>query len=207
MTSLTGKTIVDLLHAFSSSDPTPGGGSASALASALGSSLLMMVSALPKTRSRSDEERRLLDATAAALGPLRDALTELIDRDSESYDEVVRTYRLPKGTEAEQAARTAAIQKALAGATDVPLQVMKLSVEAMRHGVEVARRGHRAAASDVAVAFELLQAGLRGAALNVQVNLEGLSDRSTAEQVRGEVSHLEAEGIETAAESTALLKR
>lgn len=206
MTSLTGKTVIDLLHAFSSSDPTPGGGSASALASALGSSLLMMVSALPKTRSNSDEERRLLGATAAALAPVRDALTELIDRDSESYDEVVRAYRLPKGTDSDKAARTEAVQLALTGATVVPLDVMRRSVEALGHGVEVARSGHRAAASDIAVALELLDAGLRGAALNVAINLESLSDPSVVTAIGQEVSQLETAGFNAVADGTALLK-
>lgn len=205
MTKLTGKTLTDLLHAFSSSDPTPGGGSAAALASAVGSSLLMMVAALPRTRSNTDEERATIAAAASALGPLRDALTTLIDRDSESYDEVLRAYRLPKGTDEEKTARAAAIQGALKRATEVPLEVMRRSVDCLRQGVDVARAGHRAASSDVAVAFELLGAGLRGAALNVQINLEGLGDRSTADAVRAEVSRLESDARNAVGDGTALL--
>ena len=204
---LTAKTLIDLLRAFSSSDPTPGGGSASALASALGSSLLMMVAALPKTRSNTDEERIKIGEAGVTLAPLRDALTALIDKDSESYDEVVRAYRLPKSTDEEKAARGDAIQRALKGATDVPLEVMRRSVEALRQGVEVARNGHRAASSDVAVAFELLDAGLRGAALNVQINLEGLSDRPGADAVRREKSLLETDARNAVRDGTALLAR
>jgi formiminotetrahydrofolate cyclodeaminase len=83
-----------LLAAFSSSDPTPGGGSASALSAALGASLLMMVAALPKTRTGADTERRLLADAAAALGGIRARLTDAIDADAAAYDRVVAAYKL-----------------------------------------------------------------------------------------------------------------
>src|SRR5438034_339182 len=124
------KTVRELLAAFASSDPTPGGGSASALASAIGASLLMMVAALPKTRSGSDEDRTALAAAAKALVAVQQQLLEAIDTDSTAYDAVVAAYKLPKATEAEQAARKAAIQRALRGATDVPLGVMRQSAAA-----------------------------------------------------------------------------
>src|SRR5689334_21798901 len=137
----------DLLAAFSSSDPTPGGGSASALASAVGASLLMMVAALPKTRAGSDDDRAALAAASAALVGVRQQLTEEIEADSLAYDAVVAAYKLPKGNPEEQAARKAAIQRAMRSATDVPLGVMRLSVLALRQARSVAEHGHRAAAS------------------------------------------------------------
>src|SRR5215471_5489537 len=76
---LTDKSVRDLLTAFSSTDPTPGGGSAAALSSAIGASLLMMVAALPKTRSGSDEDRAALDAARGTLARLRTDLTAAID--------------------------------------------------------------------------------------------------------------------------------
>src|SRR6185503_9749384 len=103
----------DLLAAFSSPDPTPGGGSASALASAVGASLLMMVAGLPKTRTGSDDERSALAAAAAALTPIRQQLIDAIDADTLAYDHVVAAYKLPKATLAEQTARKASIQQAL----------------------------------------------------------------------------------------------
>src|SRR3954454_18063645 len=103
----------DLLAAFSSPDPTPGGGSASALAAAVGASLLMMVAGLPKTRTGAAEEREALTASAAGLARLREALMEAIDRDAAAYDEVVAAYKLAKASPEEQSARKTAIQRAL----------------------------------------------------------------------------------------------
>src|SRR5256885_8434738 len=109
---LTEKTVRDLLAAFSSSDPTPGGGSASALASAMGASLLIMVTGLPKTRNGSDEDRQALSAARTALEGLRQTLVNAIDAATKAYDEVVAAYKLPKATAREQAARKEARQRA-----------------------------------------------------------------------------------------------
>jgi len=99
---LTDKSVRDLLAAFASSDPTPGGGSASAIASAIGASLLVMVSGLPKTRTGSDEDRAALSAAASALTGVQQQLTEAVDLDTAAYDHVVAAYRMPKATPAEQ---------------------------------------------------------------------------------------------------------
>src|SRR5262249_1189725 len=141
----------DLLRAFSSSDPTPGGGSAAALASAVGASLLLMVAALPKTRSGSDEDRSALGDAAQALAGLRSELSDAIDAHTRAYDEVVASYKLPKGSDAEKAARTAIVQRALRGATDVPVGVMRASFRALEIAPAVARHGNPNAASDVGV--------------------------------------------------------
>src|SRR2546421_10191088 len=98
MSTLVDKPVRDLLAAFSSSGPTPGGGSASALASAVGASLLMMVASLPKTRSGSSEDRAALAAAAEALVELRQQLTEAIDADTIAHDQVHAGHRLPNGT-------------------------------------------------------------------------------------------------------------
>ena len=180
----------DLLAAFASSDPTPGGGSAAAMASAVGASLLMMVAGLPKTRSGTEGDRSALQQVATALSEVQRRLTEAIDEDTSAYEAVIAAYRRPKATEAEQAARKAAIQHALRGATDVPLGVMRLSATALRHAEAVAAHGHAAAASDVGVAVALLKAGLHGARLNVEINLEGLSDAAYREAAGAEVKKL-----------------
>ena len=187
---LTDQSVHDLLGAFSSSDPTPGGGSASALASAVGAALLMMVSGLPKTRSGAEEERRVLDRARAALAGIRDELVSAIDADTAAYDRVVAAYKLPKASPGDQQARKAAIQDALRGATDVPLQVMRASVAALRESDGVAAHGHSGAASDVGVAIALLHAGLHGARLNVDINLDGIRDEVYVARVREEAARL-----------------
>src|SRR5712692_8502014 len=151
--ALTDLPVRQLLHRFSSPDPTPGGGSASALASAVGTSLLMMVAGLLKTRSGSDDDRAALAAAAAALDGIRRQLTDAIDADTAAYDQVVGAYKLPKASAEEQAARKAAIQRALQAATDVPLGVMKQSARVLEEATVVAAHGNESAASDVGVAI------------------------------------------------------
>jgi methenyltetrahydrofolate cyclohydrolase len=192
--------VQDLLTAFSSSDPTPGGGSAAALASAVGASLLMMVAGLPKTRSGSDEDRAALTAAGSILAGLRERLTEAIDADTAAYDLVVAAYKMPKASVDEQRARKAAIQQALRRATEVPRGVVRLSAAALDQAIVVAGHGHRAAASDVGVAVALLRAGTRGARLNVEINIGGLSDKAYAGEVAEETARL-GEGAARAADS------
>jgi formiminotetrahydrofolate cyclodeaminase len=175
-----------LLDAFSSSDPTPGGGSASALAGAVGAALLAMVAGLPK-KGATDEDRAVLGPAREALLALRDELAALVDRDTAAYDHVVAAYRLPKGTDEEKTARAAAIQRALKHAIDTPLAVMRACESAARHGEAVARHGNPSASSDVQVGLELLRAGLRGARFNVEINLGSMKDEAYVAAVRREV--------------------
>ena len=204
--SLVQLSIDDLLRRFSSSDPTPGGGSASAVASAIGASLLMMVAALPKTRSGSDDDRAALARAASALPAIRERLAAAIDEDTAAYDGVVAAYKLPEGSDAEQAARKAAIQRALRAATEVPLRVVRLSADALAHAAAIAAHGHRAAASDIGVAVALLRAGAHGARLNVDINVGSLADAAYAEQVRGDTAAAAAAAAAGADDADRLLR-
>jgi formiminotetrahydrofolate cyclodeaminase len=195
---LTNTTVGEAIAAFSSPDPTPGGGSASALASALGTSLLIMVSGLAKTRTGADGERAALAAVAPSLVDIRDRLTQAIDDDTAAYDRVIAAYKRPKATPEEQQIRKDAIQTALRGATDVPLMVVRLSASALSAAETIAENGHAGAASDVGVAVALLRAGLHGARLNVEINLESVRDQAYAGATRSEVEQLARGASETA---------
>jgi len=187
---LASKTVQELLDAFSAPTPTPGGGSAAALAGAVSASLLAMVAAMPKTKNGTPEERATLDALHPTLMALRAELTDLIDRDAASYDAVVAAYRLPKATDAEKAARKTAVAAAMRLATDVPLETLRAAVALKSHGKVVAENGNPNASSDVGVALNLaLSAGL-GALLNVETNLSGISDEAYVAQVRQEIDKL-----------------
>jgi formiminotetrahydrofolate cyclodeaminase len=206
---LADQSVRDLLAAFGSPAPTPGGGSASALASAIGASLLLMVAGLPRTRSGSEEDRSVLESAAAELTGLRDQLTGAIDADAAAYDQVVAAYKLPKASSEEQLARKAAIQRALRAATDVPLSVMRLSSSALDRAATVAVHGHRAAASDVGVAVALLRAGIQGARLNIDINVGSVSDAAYVDATRAEADRLSeraahaADAADAASTSTA----
>jgi formiminotetrahydrofolate cyclodeaminase len=197
--------LVDLLDAFASNDPVPGGGSASAVAGALGASLLLMVAAMPKTRSGSPEETADLAAASAQLRPLRDRLTALADADSEAYAVVTSARKLPKGSPDETAIRQAAVQRALRQATEVPLDTMRDCRDALRHAVVVARNGNRHAASDIGVGIELLLAALKGAGMNVDINLGVLHDEEYVARVRSERQDLELTAADQAGRARGLL--
>jgi formiminotetrahydrofolate cyclodeaminase len=187
---LTRQALRDALASFASPAPAPGGGSASALASALGASLLLMVAGLPKTRDNSKEDRAALAGATSVLIGVQQQLTEAIDADSAAYEAVVAAYRQRAATEQQKTSRGRAVQRALRGATDVPLGVMRLSIDGLKQAQVVARHGLRAASSDVGVALALLQAGLEGARLNVRVNLGTLADAAYADAVRAESERL-----------------
>lgn len=191
--SLTSLTVREILAAFRSPEPVPGGGSASALTGALGASLLAMVGGLPKSAAAGDQDRaRLRDATVRATA-FADRLMLLTDEDSRAYAAVAAAYQLPKGTSGEQEARRAEIQRALRSATEAPLETMRACAAAVKSAIAVAEYGQRSASSDVLVALELLAAALRGARLNVEINLASLKDEAYAAAATDECRRLEAE--------------
>jgi formiminotetrahydrofolate cyclodeaminase len=191
MSQYSNLSLAQLLDAFSSNQPVPGGGSAAALAGAVGASLLIMVAGLPKTRHGTDEERSALTAAATRLRPLRDELASLIDRDSEAYTSVINAYRLPRSTGAEQAARRDAIDEAMRAATEAPLATIRACERAMREAEVIASSGAASASSDVAVGIELLKTSARGAGMNVDTNLAAVKDAEYVKRVSQELRDLE----------------
>lgn len=198
--------VADLLDALASNEPVPGGGSASALAGAVGVSLLIMVAGLPKTKTGAPEEAADLAEASARLRPIRDTLASLIDQDSDAYAAVVAAMRLPYVTEAEKQTRRDAIEAAMREATDVPMETMRACQQALRGGVIVAENGNRNAGSDTGVAIELLLAALRGAGMNVDVNLKSVSDAALVERVATERRQLEVDATADARRATSWLR-
>jgi formiminotetrahydrofolate cyclodeaminase len=193
--TLSTTSVTTLLEAFRSSDPTPGGGSASALAGAVGASLFAMVAALSKPRASAARDVEQLRAVGTRSTELAKRLEALIDRDSEAYELVMRAYRLPKGTDDEKAARSARIQEALKAAIDAPLDVMRTCAAGIAQAAVLVEHGNPNASSDVQVGLELLHAGLRGARLNVEINLGSVKDQAYAAAVTREIDRLSAEAL------------
>jgi formiminotetrahydrofolate cyclodeaminase len=188
----------ELLARFASSEPTPGGGSAAALSGALGAALVLMVAAMPKTRTGAAEERARLDTAQGWAKQALDRLQRLVDEDSAAYEAVLAAFRLPKADEAERARRSAAIAGALRGATEVPLQTAEACLVALQAAVEVSRHGNPNAISDTRTAGALALAGLLGALENVAVNLR--ADDPEGDVLRSKAEALGREGRQRAAE-------
>jgi formiminotetrahydrofolate cyclodeaminase len=190
--SLSGRTLDDVLDAFASNAPVPGGGSAAALAGAIGVALLIMVATLKRTRAGDKESHSLADA-AERLQPLRTELTALVDRDADAYASVVSALRLPKADDTQKAARRHALHSAMRSATEAPLETMRLCRRALGEALAVAERCVPSAASDVGVAIELLRAAVHGADMNVDTNLASMDDAAYVSGVSDEKQQLAKE--------------
>lgn len=182
---LADKPFRELLAAFAAPVPTPAGGAASALASAVGASLLLMAATLPKSRSGSAEEQRRLAQAAAILAPLHGDLMQGVDDDADAYRRLMSAAGATK-------------QDALKAAIEVPVEVLRRSAAALATAPDVAAHCHRAAASDVRVAIELLWAGLTGARSTARANLRRLRDERYVEGVEEEIARLSSEAAAAA---------
>jgi formiminotetrahydrofolate cyclodeaminase len=159
--------------------PTPGGGSVAAQSGALGASLGQMMCNITIGKKKFAEAEPRLKEIRDELERLGARLRELIAEDSESFEAVLRAYRLPKENED----RDAQIESAMRGAVDVPFETAERSFQVLKHLRELADIGNPNALSDVAVGALLAQAAVKGASYNVYVNLGSLSDREMADLV------------------------
>ncbi len=192
-TMLAKLTVEEFTERLAEGTPTPGGGSAAALAGTLSASLLKMVCdlTLGKEQYRAHEEAvRGIRRRAEAL---KKDLLALVDRDAQAYDGVIRARRLPKGTPAEQEARAAALARANMFATETPMAVAEACAVLMTLAIELAHKGNSNAVSDVGSAALLAYAGLRAGVMNVRVNLGGIGDEERAARARDRVRRLEVE--------------
>jgi formiminotetrahydrofolate cyclodeaminase len=183
-------TVSQLLAALASANPTPGGGTAAAIAGALGTSILVMVASLAKSKNNTGDEKAALASARAAIEPITARLLDLADADAASFDAVMAAYRLPKASDEEKMARTREIQAALRGATEIPLETLRACAKALEHARAVADYGNRSAESDTGVAIGLLKAAANGAAANVRINLEGLKDEAFRAATEAETARL-----------------
>jgi formiminotetrahydrofolate cyclodeaminase len=156
--------------------PTPGGGSASALGGALGAALVEMVCELTVGRPEYEDADPIARQIGAAAGELRVALLDAAQEDAAAYDAVAEARRLPRETDDQKSARKSAIAEASVAATEVPLRVIRLSLDVLDVAARMASIGNRNAVSDAGVAALFAAAAARGAALNVAINLPALPE-------------------------------
>lgn len=169
-------TLDEFVGRLSSADPTPGGGSASAIAASLGASLVAMVASLSEGRPKYALHERTHAMAKAAGAELADRLLRLADEDAAAYGAFSAALKLPRDTEAEQEARTRATQAAARAAAEVPLRCVEACAEVVAAAERLAGRSNVNASSDLHVAALLAEAAARGAAANVRVNLPSVGD-------------------------------
>lgn len=180
---------------LASDAPAPGGGSAAALSGSTGAALTAMVCALTAEKAQYAQHREELLAIRRRAEDLRLQFLDVMDRDTQAFLAVSGAFALPKATDREKAARSAAIQAGLVQCTRTPLEMMALAAEALRLAAALPGRFNESAASDLGVAALSLRTALEGAWLNVLINVGSLKDRALAQRLRAEGEALLAEGL------------
>lgn len=184
------KTVSEFLNELASAAPAPGGGSAAALAGAMGAALVSMVCNLTLGRKKYADVQDEMAAVVAQSEELRRELSDLLQADVEAYTAVSSAYKLPKETDADKTVRSAAIQEALKQATIVPLHVAEACVCVLDMCRPVAEKGNVNAVSDAGVAALLVEAALRSAALNVIINLKAIQDQTFCNEMGNRLTSL-----------------
>jgi formiminotetrahydrofolate cyclodeaminase len=179
--------IKDFLDELASASATPGGGSAAALTGAMGAALVSMVCNVTIGKRRFGDVEQELQGVRKESESLRHRLLDLAEADSEAFDQVMAAYRLPKETDDEHAAHKAVIQRALKQATQVPLETAIACAAVLELIDQVLPKVNPNALSDGGAAALLAEAGMRGAQLNVTINLADIRDADFAGEKQREL--------------------
>lgn len=188
---LVDSTVKEFLNKVAGSDPVPGGGSIAALNGAVASALAAMVANLTIGKKGYEPHEELMQHISGLASQQKDVFVEDIDRDSDAYDKVFACFKMPKATDEEKAARSAAIQEATKHAALVPMQVARNAFELMEIIMDVARLGNRNAVTDACVAMMSARSAVLGALLNVRINLGSLKDKEFVAKLSDEADELE----------------
>ena len=188
-------TLTSYLALLGSDAPAPGGGSASALLGAQGAALAAMVAALTIGKKKYPDDQALCEEVYEKATSLREALLSQVDRDTEAFALVSAAFRLPKESDEEKAARKKAIADATLVATKAPFETMMLCRDTLALTASLVGHSNQNAASDLGVSALNLIGGVKGAWLNVLINLGGLEDEALAKELKekGEKAVEEAE--------------
>ena len=164
------------LEKLSSDGPTPGGGSASALAGAVSASLVAMVAGLSSKKDKT-RQKGMEEIKREALS-IQKMLFRAIDEDSKSFDAVIKAFRLPKNSEKERLHRVKEIQKAYQKATFTPQLVCQQSLRLLEYSKSLILKGTPNAVSDAGVAAFLADAAMAGGLLNIGINLVSVTQKT-----------------------------
>ena len=178
-------TVTEFVNTVASDAPAPGGGSVAALAGSIGAALTAMVGNLTQGRKKYAQYADFAAQVEKKGNELKAQLLDVMDRDTEAFLLVSNAFAMPKGTDEEKAARSAAIQSGLKACTRTPMEMMELCAKAARLAADFAENGfNSSSASDLGVAFLSLSAAIRGAWLNVLINVSSIQDQVFADECR-----------------------
>ena len=190
MSKLTDLTSKDFLTALASSAPAPGGGGGAAMAGALAAALASMVCNLTIGKEKFAAQECEVKALLQEAEQVRQDLLALVEDDAAVFNSFMACYKLPKTTDAEKAARTAAIRKAAKQAAEVPLAIARASYKVLQLAHRLVIIGNPSVITDGACSALLARAALRCAEYNVRINLGLTKDEAYNEQVAAELNKL-----------------
>ena len=169
-------TVREFQAALASSSPTPGGGTAAAIALGQASALTIMVCDLTIGKEKWQEGWNVAEEALTSSVRIMTRAGELADEDSDAFDTVMASFKLPKDSDEDKDARRNAIRNATLLATEIPHETAKLALDLLRHLPDLASKGNANAVSDVGVAGLLASAACKGALFNVDINIGSLPE-------------------------------
>lgn len=173
-----------------SESPAPGGGSISAYMGALGAALGTMVANLSSHKAGWDDRWEEFSTRAEEGQALMQELLSLVDEDTAAFNRIMAVFAMPKTTDEEKAARSAALQEATLYATEVPLRTMQAAARVFPLVKAMAEEGNPNSVSDAGVGALAARSAVLGARLNVRINAAGLKDRTTADRLTAEADQI-----------------
>lgn len=164
------------LDKLCSDSPEPGGGSASALAGAIAASLSGMLAALTVNKKGYEDAWPEMEEILKKASHLKEDMLELLQRDTEVFDDAAKAFKMPKDSEEEKLRRSEAIEAGLVKASDVPLAIMEKSLDVARLAQRVLKKGNKMAITDGAISALFAEAAAIGGMINVRINFSWMKN-------------------------------
>lgn len=178
------------LDKLCSNSPEPGGGSASALTAATAASLSGMLAALTINKKGYEDVQGEMEEIFSSSKELKEELLDLLQKDTEAFDDAAKAFKMPKETEEEKRKRAQTIEDGLKKATEVPLSIMIKSREVSRLAKEVLKKGNKMAISDGAISALFAESAAIGAMINVKINFSWMKDKQYIEKTETQISEI-----------------
>ncbi|UCG03959.1 MAG: cyclodeaminase/cyclohydrolase family protein [Candidatus Heimdallarchaeota archaeon] len=180
-------TVTEFVEEVASDKPAPGGGSVSALGGALGAALAVLVGKTTVGKEKFAEVNSEMEGVVSRGTELHQKLNKMVDEDTNAFNDILKAYRMPKD---KPEVRSKAIQNATIGAAEVPLEVAKLSFEALDLILAVAERGNKNAITDAGVAALFADSAIRGAIFNVKINMLSIKDEEIKTKFKRDIEEM-----------------
>jgi len=188
--------IKEFLDELASNSPAPGGGSVAALAGAIGAALSSMVCNLTLGKEKYEDVQETIQTLLKKTESIQKQLTQLIDKDTEAFNEVMKAFKLPKETDDQKEERRQIIQQAFKSAASIPLETARVCGKVIDIAEIVAEKGNKNSITDAGVSALMAQAGIEAAILNVRINLSSIKDQSFVDEAYHEIKEIKKKSRE-----------